>query len=180
MKGHITRVRLIDGRSGGIMLAVSKRAFRTSMMVTRGKAYGVLVSKRDSGTRLVHNRGKGDCGMGARCGDCGMRVMSDRTGCLHVHGGKSRRRGSHVASPVPNGIIGVPIDINRRMGTKSATVIVRTVGVRDGCGMASSYHVGRVLIRRNSDVANSRALVALRAVRWGKEGGRDVYHIWEA
>lgn len=107
MKGHITRMRLIDGRSGGIILAVSKGPFRTSMIVTRGNAYGVLVSKHDSGTRLVHHSGKGDCGIGARCDDFGMRVISDRTGCLQVHGGKRRRRGSYVVSPVPNGIIGV-------------------------------------------------------------------------
>lgn len=183
MKGHITRVRLIDGRSGGIILAVSKGAFRTSIIVTRGKGYGVLVSKHDSGTRLVHGRGKGDCGIGARCDDFGIRVVSDRTGCLHVHGGNRRRRGSHVASPVPNGIIGVPIDIKRRVGTKRAIVIVRTVGVRDGCGIASSYQVGRVLIRRNSGVTKRRALVALR---WGwdggggKECGWDLYRIHQA
>lgn len=164
VKSHMTSIALIDGRKGGMRFVVSKGPCSISVIVTRGKDYSVLRSNGSFGTRLVHKRNKGDCSIGVFCHSCRISVISARAGCLHVGGNNRRERSSGVITPVPKGIIGVPIQGNSHLSSKSVIMILRTVGVRDGCGIASSYAMESVLIGRKSSIGTGRMLVMLSVV----------------
>lgn len=141
------RIRVRSVRNGVTGMAIGNVPFRIRVgrpIGTDGR--GIGLKKR----RAMGDRGGGDSS-----------ASTTGTATTPATGPATTTTNGPIMTPLPNAVGRVGIGINSGIGTNSAIIVLRTVGVRGGVRTRASKAVANVGIGGNSTIVRKSALMAV-------------------